>query len=1100
MRSYRICALVASTIFVYSGQASATFHLMQVEQVIGGVNGDTTAQAIQLRMRAAGQNQVSQGRLVVRDATGANPVTIVNMATNVANSALGARVLIASTNFSNYTVPAAVPDFTMTNLIPSSYLTAGSLTFEADLGGTIYWRLSWGGASYTGSGAGDITNDSDGNFNPPFNAALPSGSLQALQFNGTANALSTNNAAQYVATAGPATFSRNAGTSYSVVECTFASQCNDGLFCNGAESCTTNACAPGTDPCPGFTCDEASNMCGSCLSDADLNAQLGAGPDEGALGSILIFPKVELRWDLSGNLLQDTFIRISNSQVSSVQVQMYFVNGDPPVAAAPPERAHPGWNWVDNIIILTPSEPAYWSANTGSPKGVTPFTTRDPGTPRGRPDPDGNPNVRVLRGYIYAWAVSSTSPYPEISFNALNGVATIINYQEGSTWEYGAVAFQAVNAPLGTEPDGVRGQLLLDGVEYDAPFDTLLMDFISTGSTAMSSPTRSVTTDGELSLLPVGADFRQDGNGPTTTKATFLTYNANEVQFSGTQLCMTSWNQRLMSAITAPNSLQRSVLGTDAGRARIEGVSDVACTSPTGGASQAVPLVGVHAHRSSFAAPNARTDRSGTALSGKGSQSASILFDIVGDPPDATGEPATVFVTPGNEDRSRFSRKGSLLIFPKVEVKWDSAGNLTQDTFIQLSNDDRCGPVRVRLVYIHGDPPLAIVPIPFERAHTGWNHIYDDLLLTANQPVYWAASTGAPISLAAFTTLDPGNPPGRPDPENASSRALRGYLLVWAVDDDLEEIRWNHLSGRATVVNYSTGSVWDYNPQIHRARSGTQGLATDGVPGQLLMNGTEYDLAYNRLEFEFLAPGTTAFSLGSVTVNVNTELAMMPLDILLPSTGTLPTRTHAKFTVYNQNEVRFMGTERCVTAWDQALISTYATPNQFLNANLQTAAGRAQLDGFQSVACNGSIDNAMAAVVATRLTFTGGPGGSTAAGVSIGGAGEQTAAILVNAQACSSQSICNDFDSCTCDFCVSSACQHTAVEFGDVNCSGGAATTLDDILCVLSGFTNFANCPNGDIAPTTGPFACQGNNAIDLDDILSVLGAFAGVDPCGCTG
>lgn len=35
----------------------ATFHLMQIEQVVGGVCGDTTSQAIQLRMRDAGQNR-----------------------------------------------------------------------------------------------------------------------------------------------------------------------------------------------------------------------------------------------------------------------------------------------------------------------------------------------------------------------------------------------------------------------------------------------------------------------------------------------------------------------------------------------------------------------------------------------------------------------------------------------------------------------------------------------------------------------------------------------------------------------------------------------------------------------------------------------------------------------------------------------------------------------------------------------------------------------------------------------------------------------------------------------------------------------------------
>ena len=35
-----------------------TFHLMQIEQVIGGVGGNTNLQAIQLRMRAPGQQFV----------------------------------------------------------------------------------------------------------------------------------------------------------------------------------------------------------------------------------------------------------------------------------------------------------------------------------------------------------------------------------------------------------------------------------------------------------------------------------------------------------------------------------------------------------------------------------------------------------------------------------------------------------------------------------------------------------------------------------------------------------------------------------------------------------------------------------------------------------------------------------------------------------------------------------------------------------------------------------------------------------------------------------------------------------------------------------
>jgi len=216
MKTKIICSLFTLVgLLALQPTANATFHLAQIEQVIGGVNGDTTAQAIQMRMRATGQNFVSGAKLIAFDAAGLNPVTILDLSSDVANGALGSHVLIVSANFPSHTTPTTVPDFTMTNLIPASYLAAGSLAWESDTG-TVYWRLSWGGASYTGSGTGNTANDVDGNFNPPFGSALPSSGASAVQFQGTASAKSTNNAADYLVTAGAAVFMNNAGASFTV--------------------------------------------------------------------------------------------------------------------------------------------------------------------------------------------------------------------------------------------------------------------------------------------------------------------------------------------------------------------------------------------------------------------------------------------------------------------------------------------------------------------------------------------------------------------------------------------------------------------------------------------------------------------------------------------------------------------------------------------------------------------------------------------------------------------------------------------------------------------------------------------------------------------
>jgi hypothetical protein len=223
-RGLWIRALAAAVAVVSLGAAAAparaTFHLMQIEMVIGGVNGDTAAQAIQLRMRNAfPQNQLQSSRLVAYDAAGANPVVLIQFPSNsqqlLPGAGLGSRVLVVSPGFGAHSTPAMQADFVMTNPIPASYLAAGRITFEST-SGIIYWSFAYGGAAYTGSNLGNIANDADGNFGPPFPGPLPTATLQAVRFNGSASAGSTNNAADYSLTAGAAVFNNFAGTSFTI--------------------------------------------------------------------------------------------------------------------------------------------------------------------------------------------------------------------------------------------------------------------------------------------------------------------------------------------------------------------------------------------------------------------------------------------------------------------------------------------------------------------------------------------------------------------------------------------------------------------------------------------------------------------------------------------------------------------------------------------------------------------------------------------------------------------------------------------------------------------------------------------------------------------
>ena len=386
-------------------------------------------------------------------------------------------------------------------------------------------------------------------------------------------------------------------------------------------------------------------------------------------GSLLIMSKVEIRWDASGRLTQDTFIDLTNDFPDDVIVQLYFVNGDGPLDAVevgnppiPIERAHPGWNNVDCQIMLTKDQPTYWSALSGSNSmgGVCqPFTVLDPGSPMGRPDLDGGPGDRVLRGYVLAWAVDGAGE--EIRWNHLKADVVLVNYKHTAAWEYNAWSYQAVTANHGDPSDGTPGRLRTDGTEYDWSFDKLLFDFYATGSTALSGGGSTVQVDTDLTLHPVSADLRQDTRGAVFTKAVFDIWNMNEVRFSGTNRCISCWDQTLLSkyAVVA-NHFMRSNLQTDKGKARIDGVRSNVCEENPGACDEFNkcndgffqcrhdifdfdglpfdctkndPLLGVSAKILSFSGASTGTAYAGSNLVGQGTENARIKYDII-EPPD----------------------------------------------------------------------------------------------------------------------------------------------------------------------------------------------------------------------------------------------------------------------------------------------------------------------------------------------------------------------------------------------------------------------------------------------------------------------------------
>lgn len=356
--------------------------------------------------------------------------------------------------------------------------------------------------------------------------------------------------------------------------------------------------------------------------------------------------------------------------------------------------------------------------------------------------------------------------------------------------------------------------------------------------------------------------------------------------------------------------------------------------------------------------------------------------------------------------RGSATKKGSLLVFPNVELKFAPAGAgfvLVQDTFIDIANDYP-DDVYVQWYFVNGDAPLAPTffpgqpPVLRERGHPGWNWVDCQTLLTSDQPAYFAASTGLPISCQSFVILDPGNPPGRPDPDVAGFRTLRGFIMAWAVDQNGNEIQWNHLKGDALIVDYLRGSSSEYNAYAFKALGGVHGEWPDQTPGQLKTNGVEYDNTYDKLLFDFYAANTTVFSNVGVgrTVNFDTDLTLQVFTTDLRQDNDGPVATKAKFDIWNQNEIRLSNTVRCVTCWDQSLLRRYDPINNLVRAAMQTDKGKARIDGEASPdVCRNSVRAPLLGVAVKEMAFLEGavPRGFAHAAMNLVGQGKETGII-----------------------------------------------------------------------------------------------------------
>lgn len=228
-------------------------------------------------------------------------------------------------------------------------------------------------------------------------------------------------------------------------------------------------------------------------------------------------------------------------------------------------------------------------------------------------------------------------------------------------------------------------------------------------------------------------------------------------------------------------------------------------------------------------------------------------------------------------DRANTAQKGSLLVFPKIDV---SPG---RDTLIRIENGFSTA-VDITCYYQNGEK--------FTRdVH---------FRLTPLQPQVIIASEEFPTDFGPLPGFGPRD---------------RGEVKCWAVSrDGQNEMSFNHLAGTATIIDFEANTADEYTAWAFRCLNPTDELADCGAtPGVLLLDGTEYESCPKKLTVGFSPTGAFGGLFGPSTLHVATCNQDFQQDKNFFF-------TKLNFTVVREDERVFTGAFSCIDSWHETTL------------------------------------------------------------------------------------------------------------------------------------------------------------------------------------
>jgi len=271
------------------------------------------------------------------------------------------------------------------------------------------------------------------------------------------------------------------------------------------------------------------------------------------------------------------------------------------------------------------------------------------------------------------------------------------------------------------------------------------------------------------------------------------------------------------------------------------------------------------------------------------------------------------------------TQKGSLLIFPDIRV------DAPLNTLIRIENDGSLD-VDVLCYWMDGNKNRVDFIIP----------------ITKNQAVWFDARTGNGTHKVNPFPNGPANGfenPFLPAPDGPAPY-FKGLLACWAVDGGAQnQVKWNHLSGTATVYAVGDGS-YEYNAYAFFVPTGLDQEPV-GVAGALNLNGVEYDSCPLYMISQFTPLNAPALPNRPAITGTRWAFAGCTLNL---NQDWVPVFTKIQFDMWNEEEVKFTGAFDCADSWHELRDIDSAAQN-FVFPVLGTFAARLRLQGVKSTQC-----------------------------------------------------------------------------------------------------------------------------------------------------